>query len=142
MFKRKVFTVVSATMISVSLMSFWFIFTEGENITSFFQLAFFISLYAFPVILLYGLPVSLLSEKITKGSSDRKRMWMSFMIHAAFGMGFIFLVGLIFEFSMLVTGLSRYWQIYMDMFIASTLTAIIFWAIDEGVRYYCQNEHS
>ncbi|MBO8155089.1 MAG: hypothetical protein H0Z32_01400 [Bacillaceae bacterium] len=139
--KRRVFTVISATILSVSLISFWFIFTEGENITSFFQLALLIILYAFPVILLYGLPVSLLSEKITKGCSDRKRMWMSFIIHVSLGMGFIFIVGFIFEFRMLVTELSRFWQIYIDMFIASALTTIIFWAIDEGTRCYCQNEH-
>lgn len=141
MLKRRVFTVISATILSVSLISFWFIFTEGENITSFFQLALLIILYAFPVILLYGLPVSLLSEKITKGCSDRKRMWMSFIIHVSLGMGFIFIVGFIFEFRMLVTELSRFWQIYIDMFIASALTTIIFWAIDEGTRCYCQNEH-
>ena len=60
--KRKLLTLIVASLLSISLITPWFVFTEGEELIAFFPMALFISRVALPVILLYGIPVSFISE--------------------------------------------------------------------------------
>ncbi|WP_339251040.1 hypothetical protein NSQ43_13640 [Sporosarcina sp. FSL W8-0480] len=136
MLKRKILTLILASLLSILLIAAWFVYADGEELLAVFPMAFFISWFAIPVILLYGLPVSLLSEKLTKRHSNNKRICWSFVIHIIFGLGLIFIVGLLFESQTLLQDFSQFWRSNEIFFIASIITSICFWIIDESLRFY------
>ncbi|MDW0117159.1 hypothetical protein QTL97_09440 [Sporosarcina thermotolerans] len=135
MLKRNILTLTFASLLSILLIAAWFVYADGEELLAVFPMAFFISWFAIPVILLNGLPVSLLSEKLTKRFSNNQRICWSFVIHAIFGLGFIFIVGLLFESQTLIRDFSQFWRSYEMFFIASIITSICFWVIDECLRF-------
>ncbi|MCT2536046.1 hypothetical protein NC661_08995 [Aquibacillus koreensis] len=135
MLKRKLLTLIFATLLSISLLASWFVLTEGEELIAFFPMALFVSWIAIPAILLYGLPVSFLSEKLTKQFANRQRICWSLVIHVIFGIGFIFFIGLLFETQTVLTDFNQFWRSYGIIFMASILTSVCFWGVDESLRY-------
>lgn len=135
MLKRKLLTLFLGSLVSISLIASWFVFADGEELIAFFGMALTIGLVAIPAILLYGIPVSFLSDKITKSFSNYQRIGWSLVIHVFFGISFVFIAGLLFETKMLLTDFSRFWQYYEFIFIASVFTAICFWIVDQGIKY-------
>ncbi|WP_214482263.1 hypothetical protein [Bacillus sp. SM2101] len=136
MLKRKILTLIFASLLSISLIAFWFVFTDGEELIAFFPLALWISLIAIPVILIYGLPVSFLSEKLTKQFTNNKRIFWALVIHVVFGFGFVFIAGLIFETEMLIWDFIQFWRKYEVFLFPSLVTSICFWGVDEVIRFY------
>src|SRR4051812_24194357 len=110
MLKRKIITAIFATLLSIFLIAAWFAYADGEGLLAVFQMAFFISVIAVPAILLYGVPVSFLSEKVTERLSNKQRIFSSFAIHALFGFAFIFIVGLLFDTRELFSDFNQFWR--------------------------------
>lgn len=134
MLKRKVLTLIFASLLSILLIAAWFVYADGEELLAVFPMAFFISWIAIPVILLYGLPVSFISEKLTERFLNNQRICWSFIIHVLFGLGFVFIVGLLFESQTLLQDFNQFWRNYEIFFIASIITSVCFWLIDESLR--------
>ena len=134
MLKRKVITAIFATLLSIFLIAAWFAYADGEGLIAVLPMTVFISMVAVPAILLYGVPVSFLSEKVTEGLSNKKRIFSSFAIHVLFGFAFIFFVGLLFDTQELFSDFNQFWRSNEIIIFASLVTSICFWLIDEGVR--------
>ena len=134
MIKRKVFTLIFASLLSILLIAAWFVYADGEELLAVFPMAFFISWIAIPAILLYGLPVSFISEKLTERFLNNQRICWSFIIHVLFGLGFVFIIGLLFESQTLLQDFNQFWRSYEMFFIASIITSVCFWLIDESLR--------
>ncbi|WP_243300065.1 hypothetical protein [Bacillus litorisediminis] len=92
----------------------------------------FISLYVIPLILLYGVPISIFSDKVTLKISGFIRFVCAFFIHLFFGFVFACLFALITDFSLL-TPLND--PIDRFILLGASGTSIVFWLIDELLRY-------
>jgi hypothetical protein len=132
--RRKLLTLIIATFVSISTITIWFIISDDEGMSAFLPMGYLISLFALPAILLYGLPVSFLSEKLTKSDASNWRMVKTFIIHFFFGMSYIFIAGFIQSDRTLFTDINQFWRSNEMYFIASTLTSIFIWGIDEILR--------
>jgi hypothetical protein len=77
-------------------------------------------LFSFPVMLVLGVPVSMLSDYIIKRYKGQFRLIFSFAIHTFFGISFGILLTFIGEV-----------EVY---FFASLLASVIFWVVDELLR--------
>ena len=132
--EKKILTFIFASLLSIILIAAWFVYADGEELLAVFPMAFFISPIAIPAILLYGLPVSFLAEKSTEQFTNNQRIFSSFVIHIFFGLGFVFIVGLLLEYQMLLQDFNRFWRSYEMFFIASIITSVCFWVIDESLR--------
>ena len=110
MLKRKIVTTILATLLSILLIAAWFAYADGEGLLAVFPMAFFISIIAIPAILLYGVPVSFLSEKLTAKFSNKKRIYSALAIHILFGFAFIFIVGLLFDTQELLSDFNQFWR--------------------------------
>lgn len=91
-----------------------------------------ISLYVIPLILLYGVPVSILSDKLTLKVTGIIRMVCACVIHLVFGIVFSYLFVLLVDASIL-TPLSD--PIDRFILLGASITSIVFWVIDEIIRY-------
>ena len=97
---------------------------------------FFLSLWIVPIIMIYGLPVSFLSEKLTKGLSKFWRITTAFVIHVSFGAVFIFIYGALFENNVnIFHEFSEFLEIYEELIIPSLISAGVFWIYDEFIRH-------
>lgn len=136
MFKRKFITLIFSTLLSMILIAVFFVIADGEELSLIFPIAFSISGIALPTILLYGLPISLISEKLTSSFSKIQRIFWSFLIHIFFGAIFVFIVGLLFETQTLLTNFNDFWNSYSIIFIPSIVISLFFWIVDECIRSY------
>ncbi|MBO8173069.1 MAG: hypothetical protein H0Z33_14410 [Bacillaceae bacterium] len=93
-----------------------------------------VALYAVPAIFLYGLPVSLLSDYVTGRvhATGHTRRWLAFIIHLAFGMGFILIWGLLFDADWLFG--YDYWMGLDPFRSPSVIASVLFWMVDEILR--------
>ena len=109
---------------------------DGSGYSAFFLSLFFLSLWIVPTIIIYGLPVSFLSEKLTKKFSKVCRISVAFVIHVSFGAVFIFIYGTLFENDInIFYEFNAFWEGYKDLFIPSLISAGLFWAYDEVIRH-------
>ena len=134
MLKRKILTLFISTICSIFLMATVYAFMDGEGVLAIFPMALFISWIALPVILLYGFPISLLSEKLTNSITSNYRILWTLLIHLVFGISFVFIVGVLFETQIILTDFSAFWNSYEVIFIASIGVSLCFWFIDEGLK--------
>lgn len=77
-----------------------------------------VSYYIVPAIFLYGIPVSLLSDWVTKGLK-KMRIILAFFIHAGFGAFFPYILA---------------GELYKSFAIPGLICAVTFWVIDEILR--------
>ncbi|MGC4379077.1 hypothetical protein WD019_19475 [Fictibacillus sp. Mic-4] len=92
----------------------------------------FVFLYSLPGVVLYGLPVSVLSEYVTKHVKRRKIY--SFIIHLLFGVTFVFFFQTITEQRIAIRELQTILNKYGLIMIFSTLSSVLFWFIEEVKR--------
>jgi hypothetical protein len=93
-----------------------------------------ISLFVLPGVLLYGLPVSVLSDKLTKSLSGVKRVLLSLVIHLFFGLSFVFIIGIFIAPENLFTSFNQFWRDAYLFFAFSTLVSLLYWSVDEVLR--------
>ena len=120
MLLRKLLGFIITTLLTGLFLNFYFVITEGIGIDNLF-----IALGAFligvlPFILFIGVPVSFLSDNITKNLNAKQRFIEAFLIHFTFGIiaGLVISVFLEHIFHVLVT----------------LFAALIFWSVDEILR--------
>jgi glucan phosphoethanolaminetransferase (alkaline phosphatase superfamily) len=134
--KRKL---LAATFTSITLLvGFALILAlyDSSSYSTFFLSFFFLSLWIVPIIIIYGLPVSFLSEKLTKNLSKFWRITTAFVIHVSFGAGFIFIYGALFENNVnIFHEFNEFWEIYEELIIPSLISAGVFWIYDEVIRH-------
>lgn len=97
----------------------------------------FYALYAVPLVLIYGLPVSCFSDFLGKRIDGTKRWVVALLIHVFFGFGFTFVFILIVEPNLLKTEFI-FSGITFFFIWGATLSSLVYWAVDEYIR--CKNE--
>lgn len=130
--KRKflvyVFSAIVATFVTLpiswSFPSLSFMFFED-----YFDSIIFFFIFIQPFLILYALPVTLLSDCVTRNSVGKKRIFHAFLVHVSFGISFPLLFNLLME-----GRIAQYFTEDRFLFIGATLTAITFWIIDEIIR--------
>lgn len=107
---------VSAVMACVMIMlSFFF---TGQT-----ALAIIVGFYLFPILLIYGVPASILSDFVTKRLRSFPRVIFALIMH-------LFLAALFVVIPALFSGS----QIFNFYFIISLLSSFLFYCIDEFLR--------
>ncbi|MFC4410485.1 hypothetical protein ACFOZY_08615 [Chungangia koreensis] len=133
MFKRKVCAAIAASIIAPLLCVFWLMIFEGESMTGSFGAYFFYAMYAVPLVWVYGLPVSCLSDFIVKKLEGAGRMCVALLIHVLFGFGFTFIFTLLLEPDLFKS--EHFFSGISFFFIwSATLSSLVFWAVDEYNR--------
>ncbi|MCG7344480.1 hypothetical protein MHZ92_10065 [Sporosarcina sp. ACRSL] len=97
MFKRKMLSFIWTILISTPIIGFCFMIVEGSDLTEVPALMLFVLIFAAPVVLFFGLPVTILSDQLNKRFEGKKRMIASFVTHLFFAISFVVLVILITE---------------------------------------------
>ncbi|MFD2044168.1 hypothetical protein ACFSTA_09760 [Ornithinibacillus salinisoli] len=131
-FERKLLSAFITVLITVPIITM--ILSGWERpMEGYMQMIGIVCLYLIPMILLYGLPVTMLSEYVTKKKQGIERSRRALYVHLFFGLSFTFLFVLIFD-----SRVTTYFFHPIDrfLFICSTLTSFIFWAVDELIRRY------
>ena len=134
MFQRKIVVILISAFISVSLISSYFVWRDGEPAISFFLMSIVIGSFAVPAIALYGLPVTLLAERWTSKLSRVKQSILSLFIHVLFGVAFVFIIGLFLDPRLLFTNFDHFWSDLGIFFIPSVGTSICVWAVDQAMK--------
>ncbi|MEK4486407.1 hypothetical protein MHH81_12570 [Psychrobacillus sp. FSL H8-0484] len=136
MFRRKLFAFMFTVIICMPIIGFCFMLIEQSTISEIPGLIIFASMYAIPVTLLFGVPVSILSDKINDRLIGIKRVFSSFAIHLLFGISFPFFFMLLADSRSILTNFN--WD---DLYflIPSTLISFVGWGMDEVLRIYFRN---
>ncbi len=126
MIKRKLITTLLATPISL-LLIFSIFFGEWRQPLDLLVMTGIFSLFISPYIILYGVPVTFLSDYLGKQLTGHLRFFVACIAHLFFGVlfGFIFKMGSVI--SLFVVEVN-------EASIYGAITAFIFWAIDELIR--------
>jgi hypothetical protein len=132
MFKRKLLGLVITSIVTVAFIII--LFSEGEMPVELFSMIGAISLFVLPGVLLYGLPVSVLSDKLTKSLNGFKRVLLSLVIHLFFGLSFVFIIGIFIAPENLFTSFNQFWRDAYLFFAFSTLVSLLYWSVDEVLR--------
>lgn len=119
---RKLFSAFGATLMMV------FLFSVLDE----FGLAIFLGMYILPIILLYGIPSSILSDFLTRRADGYKRITTAALIHVFLGALFVALPTFILDVE------QGNWLTSVRnngfFFLSATVSAFIFWCFDEGLR--------
>lgn len=133
MFKRKILAFIYTAIISAPIIGLIFMFIEGGTLRELPGLIAFTSIYAIPITLLFGVPVSILSDKMNSRFESNKRVFFSLVVHLFFSTSFIVLLMLILDSRFILTDFNA-----SDLYflVASTLISFIGWGMDEILRTY------
>jgi hypothetical protein len=126
MVKRKFFTTLLATPISL-LFIFAVFFGEWKQPFELLVMTGMYSLIFSPYVILYGVPVTFLSDYVAKRLTGNMRVLVAFTFHFIFGI----LFGIIFPFDV---SFSLFGAEIDLAIISASITALFFWAIDELLR--------
>lgn len=97
-------------------------------------LGLFLGMYLLPILLIYGIPSSILSDFLTKKLSWLNRFFIALMIHLFMATLFVIVPTLLLEQErdMLFSDTSSLLNNFF--FISAVLSAFLFWFIDELIR--------
>ncbi|MFS0864867.1 hypothetical protein [Fredinandcohnia sp. 179-A 10B2 NHS] len=118
MLLRKFLGFVLTTLLTGLFLTFYFAIMDGYD-HLFAALGVLLSGTA-PFILLIGLPVSILSDFLTKNLYSKQRLKMAFSIHSIFGLLFGVVLSFFFE--------------HLFLIVITLIAAILFWVVDEFLR--------
>ncbi|WP_163972032.1 hypothetical protein [Oceanobacillus halotolerans] len=113
---RKFLGFILTTLLIGIFLTFLFAITEGS---SFLAIGLLLT-GAFPFVLLIGVPVSFLSDYLTKNLNGKQRNTKALFIHSIFGL----IAGLVISF------------LFESLFLVGVtiIAALIFWLVDEILR--------
>ncbi|NEU31357.1 hypothetical protein GN156_11345 [bacterium LRH843] len=120
MILRKFLGFVLTTLLTGLFLNLFFAIMDGFDNYNFFAALGVLLVGAAPFILLMGLPVSLLSDYLTKNLNGKQRYKKAFFIHIIFGLIFGLILSFFFEHLFLV--------------ILTIIAAFIFLLVDEFLR--------
>lgn len=119
---RKLLTFFLACILIPAIIALFSLSSSGEFIGWFW--VFFMS--GAPLLLLYGMPISFLSDKITKKLSPFIRLVVSFVVHLFFGIILVFIILFLVN--------ERWDELSRLFLVCSTVGAFVVWGIDEVLR--------
>ncbi|WP_047983854.1 hypothetical protein [Ornithinibacillus californiensis] len=129
MFRRKLITVLLGSLLGITGVVLA-LYEEEYTYQSFLVMigdVFSIISFIFPILILYGGGVTLLSDYLTSRFLERRRFWMAFLIHTGFGA----LFGIVIQDGSHVSILG----LEVDsMILAAIIASFFFWMIDELLR--------
>lgn len=126
MCKRKLLAFIYTILISAPIVSFCFMIIEGSTIKEIPGLV-FTYIIAIPVTLIYGVPISILSDMMLNNQfSGKKRGFCSLIVHLFFGLSFVYLI-MVLDSRFYLTQFNRFDLYFL---VASTIISFIFWAMD------------
>lgn len=133
MFKRKIVAFVITVLLSAPIVGFCFMLIERSTISEIPGLMIFTSMYAIPVTLLFGVPISILSDKMNARFIGKKRVFFSLAFHLVFGISFIVFFMLFVDARFILTDFN-----WGDLYflVASTIYSFVGWGMDEILRIY------
>jgi MFS family permease len=117
MYIRKFLGFVITSLLSGLILSYLIILEEGYEV---FETLIIILTFSTPVILLIGVPVSMLSDYLTKNLNGKKRYTNAIFIHIIFGLIIGLVISILFE--------------SVFYLISSLIASFIFWLVDEILR--------
>ncbi|MBM7573420.1 hypothetical protein [Aquibacillus albus] len=126
MIKRKVITVILATPISLMLI-FGVFFGEWKNPLELVVMSGMISFLVAIPVLGYGVPVTFLSDYVTKKLRGKLRSFTAFLIHIFFGSVFGLLFPMNSHFPVLDYNVDA-------AIISALIVSLFFWITDEVLR--------
>ncbi|WP_342508048.1 hypothetical protein [Sporosarcina sp. FSL K6-2383] len=127
MFKRKGIAFLLTVVLTIPMLGFSFMLIEGSGVRDALELMVFAAIYVTPVILLYGVPVSILSDKINDRFNGVKRVLLSLFTHLFLGLSFP-LFFILVDGSQLNNGGNLY------LVAAAVIPSFVFWGMDEVLR--------
>ena len=132
MFKRKIFAFILTVILGLPIIGLCFMIIERSSISEVPGLIVFASIYVIPVTLLFGVPVSILSDKMNDKFLGIKRVVAALSFHLFFGIVFIFFFILIADSRSFITNYNGFDTYFL---VASTgVISFIFWGMDEMLR--------
>ncbi|MFS0673527.1 hypothetical protein [Ornithinibacillus sp. 179-J 7C1 HS] len=126
MIKRKIVTTLLATPMSL-IVIFAVFFGEWKQPFELVTMTAMFSIYLAPFIILYAIPVTFLSDYVGRRFVGNVRVSVAFMVHLVFGV----LFGFIFPSN---ASFSLYGVEIDTAIIFASITALLFWTIDELLR--------
>ncbi|CAM3816166.1 hypothetical protein [Mesobacillus thioparans] len=119
---RKLISALGATMMMVILFSILEAFAAGL----------FLGMYILPIVIIYGIPSSFLSDFLLRRTVGLKRMAIAGVLHVFLGVLFIAIPTFIFdaEYGSWLTALRN----NGFLVVSAAVTAFIFWCVDEGLK--------
>lgn len=117
---RKFSDFVITTLLTGLFLNVYFALMSDSNHYNFFPALGVLLVGAAPFILLIGLPLSVLSDYLTKNLNGKQRSKRAFLIHIIFGL----LSGLV---------LSYFFEHFL-LILLTFIAAVIFWRVDEILR--------
>lgn len=131
MFGRKILSFIWTIIISTPIIGFCFMIVEGSDITEVPALMLFVLIFAAPVVLFFGIPVTMLSDKINERFKGKKRMYASLVTHLFFAISFVVLFILITESRFIFTDFNGFDWYFL---IPATVYSSVIWCVDERLR--------
>ncbi|MEH7226753.1 hypothetical protein V7112_23390 [Bacillus sp. JJ1566] len=111
---------VITTLLTGLFLNLFFAIMDGFDNYNFFAALGVLLVSAAPFILLIGLPVSVLSDYLTKNLNGKQRNKKAFLIHIIFGL----IIGLVLSF---------FFE-HLLLIVITLIAALIFWIVDEILR--------
>ncbi|MBP1934476.1 hypothetical protein [Ammoniphilus resinae] len=118
MLLRKFLGFVLTTLLTGLILNLFFAIMDGYD--KLFAALGVLLVGAAPFILLIGLPVSILSDYLTKNLNGKQRYKKAFLIHIIFGL----IIGLVLSF---------FFE-HLFLVVITLTAAIVFWILDEILR--------
>jgi uncharacterized protein YacL len=117
MYLRKFLGFITTSLLSGLFLTYLMILNEGYEV---FETLGIILMVSTPFILLIGVPVSMLSDYLSKNLTGKERYTKAILIHIIFGL----IIGLVISF------------IFESVFylISSLIASFILWLVDEVLR--------
>ncbi|MEW8971585.1 MAG: hypothetical protein AB2411_13215 [Mesobacillus sp.] len=122
MFIRKLVSAIGATMVMVILFSI----LDQSGIGLFF------GIYILPIILIYGIPSSILSDILTRRAGGVKRMAAAGFLHILLGALFVAVPTFIFDAEN-GNWINSVWN-NSFFFFNAVVSSFIFWCFDEAIK--------
>ena len=131
MFKRKLFSFIWTILISTPIIGFCYMLVEESNLKEVPGLMLFLFIFAAPVVLFFGIPVSILSEIISNRIMGKKRLYASFITYMFFAISFVVIFIFITESRFMFTDYNSFdWYFLLPAIIYSSVG----WCVDEIAR--------
>ena len=131
MFKRKIYAFILTVIVGIPIVGFCFMIVERSSISEVPGLIIFASIFVTPVTLLFGVPVSILSDKMNEKFFGIKRLVAALAFHLFFAILFTFFFILIADSRSFITNYNGFDTYFL---VASTVISFVFWGMDEMLR--------
>lgn len=131
MFKRKIYAFILTVIVGIPIVGFCFMIVERSSISEVPGLMIFASIFVTPVTLLFGVPVSILSDKMNDKFFGIKRLVAALAFHLFFGIVFTFFFILIADSRSFITNYNGFDTYFL---VSSTVISFVFWGMDEMLR--------